>query len=117
MADPKIARFSAWYELFPRSCSSVPGKHGTFNDVVTRLPSIAEMGFNVLYLPPIHPIGRTHRKGRNNQTACLPADPGSPWAIGDENGGHKAIHPELGTIEDFRRQQVKLRPLKSRRTR
>ena len=97
------ARFSAWYELFPRSCSPVPGKHGTFKDVEKRLPYVASMGFDVLYLPPIHPIGKTHRKGKNNSVTCAPDDVGSPWAIGSKEGGHKAVHPELGTVRDFQR--------------
>ena len=96
------ARYGAWYELFPRSTSSVPGKHGTFRDVEARLPYVAAMNFDVLYLPPIHPIGTSFRKGRNNVTTAEPSDPGSPWAIGSPEGGHKAIHSELGTIEDFR---------------
>ncbi len=96
------ARFSAWYEMFPRSCSPTPGVHGTFADGEARLPYIADMGFDVLYLPPIHPIGTTHRKGRNNAPVCGPADPGSPWAIGAAEGGHTTIHPELGTLDDFR---------------
>jgi starch synthase (maltosyl-transferring) len=96
------ARFSAWYELFPRSTSPEPGRPGTFKDLITRLPYVADMGFDVLYLPPIHPIGKTHRKGRNNTLNAQPSDPGSPWAIGDETGGHKAVNPELGTLEDFR---------------
>jgi starch synthase (maltosyl-transferring) len=100
--DPVKARFSAWYELFPRSVSSKPGAHGTFKDLIARLPYVAEMGFDVLYLPPIHPIGKTHRKGKNNALKAGPNDPGSPWAIGDETGGHKAVHPALGTLEDFR---------------
>jgi starch synthase (maltosyl-transferring) len=103
IVDPQLARFSAWYELFPRSCSSVPGQHGTFKDVEERmLPYVASMGFDVLYLPPIHPIGSSFRKGPNNTTEVGPADPGSPWAIGSALGGHKAIHPQLGTLEDFR---------------
>lgn len=94
------ARFSAWYELFPRSCGE--GKrHGTFQDCIRRLPYIAEMGFDVLYLPPIHPIGEINRKGRNNSRSAEPTDCGSPWAIGSPEGGHKAIHPELGTLQDF----------------
>jgi starch synthase (maltosyl-transferring) len=101
--DPPRARFSAWYEMFPRSAAAEPGKHGTFADCEARLPYIAEMGFDVLYLPPIHPIGRTHRKGRNNATTARPGDVGSPWAIGAEEGGHKSVHPLLGTLEDFRR--------------
>ncbi len=100
--DRERARFGAWYELFPRSCSPVPGQHGTFKDVEARLPYVAEMGFDVLYLPPIHPIGRSFRKGKNNSTTVSPDDPGSPWAIGSEEGGHKAILPELGTLDDFR---------------
>lgn len=104
VVDRERARFGAWYELFPRSCSAVPGKHGTFKDVEERmLPYVAELGFDVLYLPPIHPIGTSFRKGRNNTTTPAPGDPGSPWAIGSAQGGHKAIHPELGTLEDFRR--------------
>ena len=101
--DRVKARFGAWYEAFPRSTSSKPGRHGTFDDLIARLPYIAGMGFDVLYLPPIHPVGRTHRKGTNNSLKAGPKDPGSPWAIGDKTGGHKAIHPELGTIEDFKR--------------
>ncbi|HKK07787.1 MAG TPA: alpha-1,4-glucan--maltose-1-phosphate maltosyltransferase [Gemmatimonadota bacterium] len=96
------ARFSAWYELFPRSWSREPGRHGTLADVRERLPYVRDMGFDVLYLPPIHPIGRTNRKGPNNEPGAGPDDPGSPWAIGASEGGHKAVHPELGTLEDFR---------------
>jgi len=102
VVEPVKARFSAWYEMFPRSCSPTPGAHGTFSDCEARLPYIADMGFDVLYLPPIHPIGTTHRKGRNNAPVCEPKDPGSPWAIGAAEGGHTAIHPELGTLDDFR---------------
>ncbi|HZQ60908.1 MAG TPA: maltotransferase domain-containing protein, partial [Casimicrobiaceae bacterium] len=101
--DPVRARFSSWYELFPRSTSPDPQRHGTFRDCEARLPYVASMGFDVLYLPPIHPVGSTFRKGRNNSTVAAPDDVGSPWAIGSEEGGHKAIHPQLGTIEDFRR--------------
>jgi starch synthase (maltosyl-transferring) len=101
--DRERARYSTWYELFPRSASPEPGRHGTFDDVMARLPYVASMGFDVLYLPPIHPIGKVHRKGRNNSVIAQPDDPGSPWAIGSDDGGHHAIHPELGTIEDFRR--------------
>ncbi len=97
------ARFGAWYELFPRSASKEPDRHGTFQDCIDRLPYIAEMGFDVLYLPPIHPIGKTNRKGRNNSVVANPGDPGSPWAIGSEEGGHKSINPRLGTLEDFKR--------------
>ncbi len=102
VVDRERARFGAWYELFPRSCSNEPEKHGTFKDVEQRLEYVASMGFDVLYLPPIHPIGVSFRKGPNNSTVAAPTDPGSPWAIGSELGGHKAIHPELGTLEDFR---------------
>jgi len=101
LVDPEHARFSAWYELFPRSFGG-QGRHGTFQDLERALPYVAGMGFDVLYLPPIHPIGRSHRKGPNNSERAVPGDPGSPWAIGSEEGGHKSIHPELGTLEDFR---------------
>jgi starch synthase (maltosyl-transferring) len=101
--DRERARFSSWYELFPRSASPEPGRHGTLRDVEARLPYIAEMGFDVLYLPPIHPIGRDKRKGPNNTLAAGPDDVGSPWAIGAAEGGHKDILPALGTPEDFRR--------------
>ena len=101
VVDRERARFGAWYELFPRSCSPEPGRHGTFKDVEARLPYVASMGFDVLYLPPIHPVGRANRKGRNNATAARPEDVGSPWAIGAAEGGHKAVHPQLGTIGDF----------------
>jgi starch synthase (maltosyl-transferring) len=101
--DRVRAEFSTWYEVFPRSCATEPGVHGTFRDAERRLPEIANMGFDVLYFPPIHPIGRTNRKGRNNEPAAGPDEPGSPWAIGSSEGGHKAIHPSLGTLEDFRR--------------
>jgi starch synthase (maltosyl-transferring) len=101
VVDPVIARFSAWYEFFPRSTAEEPGKHGTFSDSEKRLPYVAEMGFNVVYLPPIHPIGVSFRKGRNNNPESQPGDCGSPWAIGSAEGGHKAIHRELGTLEDF----------------
>ncbi len=100
--DRKRAGFSAWYELFPRSCSAKPGVHGTFQDCLNWIPEIASMGFNVLYFPPIHPIGKTHRKGKNNAIVANADDPGSPWAIGSEIGGHTAIHPELGSLTDFR---------------
>jgi starch synthase (maltosyl-transferring) len=127
VADVERARFSAWYELFPRSTAALPspqspsarggsaaggdlptsgearpGRHGTFRDVELRLPQISAMGFDVLYLPPIHPIGHTHRKGANNSPKAAPGEPGSPWAIGSPEGGHKAILPELGTLDDFR---------------
>jgi starch synthase (maltosyl-transferring) len=99
--DRAEACFSAWYELFPRSQGRAPGKHGTFADTARRLPEIAALGFDVIYLPPIHPIGVTHRKGRNNAPTCLPGDVGSPWAIGSKEGGHTAVHPALGTLADF----------------
>ncbi|HEY8870842.1 MAG TPA: alpha-1,4-glucan--maltose-1-phosphate maltosyltransferase [Candidatus Limnocylindrales bacterium] len=102
VVDPAAARFAAWYELFPRSTSPQPGRHGTFRDVINRLPYVAGMGFDILYLPPIHPIGRTFRKGANNVTTSTPDDPGVPWAIGGPEGGHTAIHPDLGTLDDFR---------------
>src|SRR6186713_776339 len=101
IVDRTEAGFSAWYELFPRSQGIVPGKHGTFLDTAERLPEIAAMGFDVIYLPPIHPIGVAHRKGRNNSVTCEPHDVGSPWAIGGKEGGHDGVHPQLGTIEDF----------------
>jgi starch synthase (maltosyl-transferring) len=101
--DVERSRFSAWYEMFPRSASPEPGRHGTFADVEARLPYVAGMGFDVLYLPPIHPIGHTRRKGRNNAVTAGPDEPGSPWGIGAEEGGHKAVHPDLGTLDDFHR--------------
>lgn len=100
--DRARAGFSTWYCLFPRSTAREVGKHGTFRDVEALLPRIAGMGFDVLYLPPIHPIGTTHRKGKNNSVACQPGDPGVPYGIGSELGGHDAIHPELGTVDDFK---------------
>ena len=103
VVDREKALFSTWYELFPRSSSPEPGRHGTLRDCERLLPEIARMGFDVLYLSPIHPIGRTHRKGKNNTLEVSPDDVGSPWAIGAEEGGHKAIHPLLGTWEDFER--------------
>jgi starch synthase (maltosyl-transferring) len=102
VVDRERARFSAWYELFPRSCAAAGGRHGTFRDLEARLPSVAAMGFDVLYLPPIHPIGRAFRKGRNGSPTAGPDDPGSPWAIGGPEGGHDAVHPELGSLADFR---------------
>lgn len=97
----KKALFSTWYELFPRSSALEPGRHGTFRDVIKLLPRIHAMGFDVLYLPPIHPIGKVNRKGKNNNVRAQAGEPGSPWAIGSDEGGHKAIHPELGTIADY----------------
>jgi starch synthase (maltosyl-transferring) len=116
--DRERARFSSWYELFPRSASPIPGQHGTFIDVERQLPEIASMGFDIVYLPPIHPIGRAYRKGPNNTISAPPGAPGSPWAIGDRSvspcaplgaqpagdcGGHKSIHPQLGSFADFER--------------
>ncbi len=95
------ARFSTWYERFPRSASSDPSRPGTLRDLQALLPAIARMGFDVLYLPPIHPIGKTNRKGKNNTEGASAEDPGSPWAIGSQEGGHKAMDPKLGTMEDF----------------
>jgi starch synthase (maltosyl-transferring) len=92
---------SSWYEFFPRSCSSVSGQHASFRDAEARLPGIEKMGFNIVYLPPIHPIGHTFRKGKNNALEAAPEDVGSPWAIGSEEGGHKSIHSQLGTFDDF----------------
>jgi len=100
--DRERARFSTWYELFPRSASPDPSRHGTFADVQALLPEIAAMGFDVLYLPPVSPIGNAYRKGRNNSVTAEPGDPGSTWAIGSKEGGHKAIHAELGTLNDFK---------------
>ncbi|HEV2559265.1 MAG TPA: maltotransferase domain-containing protein [Microvirga sp.] len=102
IADRLAARFSAWYELFPRSQSGDADVHGTFLDVIPQLPRVKDLGFDVLYFTPIHPIGKTNRKGRNNTLTPGPDDPGSVYAIGSEAGGHKAVHPELGTLEDFR---------------
>ncbi len=99
--EPELARCSAWYELFPRSLGG-PGRHGTLKDVTGQLGRIAAMGFDVLYLPPIHPIGEQKRKGRNNAESSKRGDPGSPWAIGSKLGGHTAVHPELGTVDDVR---------------
>ena len=101
VVDPERARYSAWYEMFPRSAATEPGKHGTFKDVINRLPYVSSLGFDVIYLPPIHPIGQSFRKGKNNNVVSQPGEPGSPWAIGSEEGGHKSIHPELGTLEEF----------------
>ncbi len=109
VVDREKARFSTWYEMFPRSCTSDRGRRGTFKDCESRLAYVADMGFDVLYLPPIHPVGHTHRKGKNNTQKAGPGDPGSPWAVGSEEGGHKSIHPELGTLEDFRRLMDKAR--------
>jgi starch synthase (maltosyl-transferring) len=99
--EPELARFGAWYEMFPRSSASTPARHGTFADCEARLPYVAAMGFDVLYLPPIHPIGLTYRKGRNNTPVAGPEDVGSPWGIGSPEGGHRAVHPSLGTLAEF----------------
>jgi starch synthase (maltosyl-transferring) len=99
--DRERARCGSWYEMFPRSCAQEPGRHGTFRDCLKVLPYVASMGFDVLYLPPIHPVGATLKKGRNNDPAGRPDDPGSPWAIGGAEGGHKAVDPRLGTFKDF----------------
>jgi len=107
VVDRVKARFSTWYEIFPRSSADEPGKHGTFRDCEKQVPYIADMGFDVLYLPPIHPIGRINRKGKNNSEQASPDDVGSPWAIGAEEGGHDTILPQLGTIEDFKSLQAK----------
>lgn len=103
IVDREAARFGAWYELFPRSQGKTAKKSGTFADCVNRLSDIKKMGFNILYLSPIHPVGQTHRKGRNNTLTATDNDPGCPWAIGDKTGGHKAVHPDLGTLKDFER--------------
>ena len=98
------ALYGSWYEFFPRSegASLDPPRSGTFATAAERLPAVAAMGFDVVYLPPIHPIGRTARKGPNNTLTPGPEDPGVPWAIGSEDGGHDAVHPDLGTLDDFR---------------
>ena len=101
-AERSGAAFAAWYEVFPRSMSNDAARHGTFRDVERHLPRVRAMGFDVLYFPPIHPIGRTNRKGPNNTLTPSEGDPGSPYAIGSAEGGHDALHPELGTLEDFR---------------
>jgi starch synthase (maltosyl-transferring) len=103
VADRPRARAGAWYEMIPRSQGKVEGRHGTFDDCIARLPEIAQLGFDVVYLTPIHPIGKTNRKGRNNSLKAEPGDPGSPYAIGSAEGGHDAVHPELGTLKDFHR--------------
>jgi starch synthase (maltosyl-transferring) len=105
--DREKGRFSTWYEVFPRSCSPEAGRHGTFHDCEAWIPYIASMGFDVVYFPPIHPIGRSFRKGKNNSTDSQPSDVGSPWAIGAVEGGHKCTHPELGTLDDFKRLAAK----------
>jgi starch synthase (maltosyl-transferring) len=101
IVDRREAQFAAWYEMFPRSAGTVPGAHGTFADAAKRLPELRALGFDVVYLPPIHPIGHAFRKGKNNSLEVGPDDPGSPWAIGNEHGGHKSVEPALGTLADF----------------
>jgi starch synthase (maltosyl-transferring) len=103
LVERERARAGAWYEMVPRSQSKVPGRHGTFNDCIARVPEIAALGFDVIYLTPIHPVGRTNRKGKNNSLTAAPDDVGSFYAIGNEHGGHDAVEPQLGTLEDFRR--------------
>jgi len=103
VVDRVRARYGAWYEIFPRSQGTIPGKGSTFQECEQRLPAIKAMGFDVLYLTPVHPIGRTNRKGKNNSLIPIPTDPGSPYAIGNEQGGHDAVEPSLGTIADFDR--------------
>lgn len=109
--DRLKARFSTWYEFFPRSASEEEGKHGTFNDCHRLLPRIAHMGFDTLYFPPIHPIGEVNRKGKNNTTVAQNGDVGSTWGIGSKHGGHKDIHPELGSLEDFKNLITKAKEL------
>jgi starch synthase (maltosyl-transferring) len=109
VVDRERARFAAWYEFFPRS--GVAGRHGTFRDAESQLERASAMGFDVVYLPPIHPIGRAHRKGRNNSLTSQPGEPGSPWAIGGAEGGHDAVHPDLGTLADFDRFVARARAL------
>lgn len=109
--DRLRAGFSAWYEFFPRSCPTRQNGHGTFKNCTAFLPYIANLGFDVVYLPPVHPIGTQHRKGPNNQTMASVTDPGSPWAIGNDEGGHTSVHPQLGTLDDFDRFHSQVREL------
>jgi starch synthase (maltosyl-transferring) len=111
VVERERARFSTWYEMFPRSCAGKRGEHGNLEDCERILPYVASMGFDVLYFPPIHPIGLSHRKGKNNSPGAKPGEPGSPWAIGSEAGGHKHIHPGLGSLDDFRGLMEKAREL------
>ena len=101
MVDRRAALFGAWYEFFPRSAEGRGDRSSTFRNCLPRIDDAKTMGFDVIYFPPIHPIGHTNRKGRNNSTVCEPRDPGVPWAIGSEAGGHKAVEPSLGTLADF----------------
>ncbi|MBS1558682.1 MAG: alpha-1,4-glucan--maltose-1-phosphate maltosyltransferase [Bacteroidetes bacterium] len=103
LVEGKKANFSTWYEFFPRSSALDAGRHGTFRDCIKLLPRISAMGFNVLYFPPIHPIGKINRKGKNNNVRAVAGEPGSPWAIGSDEGGHKSVLPALGTLEDFKK--------------
>ncbi|MCD8482422.1 MAG: hypothetical protein LR015_07005 [Verrucomicrobia bacterium] len=102
LVERELAACSAWYEFFPRSCANDGVTHGTFKDAAKRLPEIAGWVFPFVYFPPIHPIGKVFRKGKNNALTAADSDVGSPWAIGSDEGGHKSIHPELGTLDDFR---------------
>jgi starch synthase (maltosyl-transferring) len=111
VVEHKKANFSTWYELFPRS-ASLEGRHGTFRDVIKLLPRVASMGFDILYLPPIHPIGKVNRKGKNNNVRSQPGEPGSPWAIGSDEGGHKAVHSELGSLDDYKKLIAEAKKLK-----
>ncbi|MEM9018517.1 MAG: maltotransferase domain-containing protein, partial [Verrucomicrobiota bacterium] len=101
IVETPLSSFSAWYEFFPRSAEGIEGKHSTFRDCLPRIADAIEMGFDIVYFPPIHPIGVSHRKGKNNTVTCEPGDVGSPWAIGNEHGGHRSVEPALGTIDDF----------------
>jgi starch synthase (maltosyl-transferring) len=102
LVERELALFGSWYEFFPRSWGTTPGKHATLAEAARILPEVRDMGFNIVYLPPVSPIGKTFRKGRNNALEAAPDDPGSPWAIGSLEGGHKAVNPQLGTLDDFR---------------
>lgn len=101
LVETKLSSFSAWYEFFPRGAEGLGNRHSTFRDCLPRIEDAAAMGFDIVYFPPIHPIGMSHRKGKNNAVTCEPGDVGSPWAIGGEAGGHRAVEPALGTVEDF----------------
>ena len=101
LVNRPITRFAAWYEFFPRSQGTMPYRHGTLQDSIRRLREVKAMGFDVVYLPPIHPIGHSFRKGKNNSLVAVPGDVGSPWAIGNEHGGHMALEPQLGTWDDW----------------
>src|SRR5438067_13601454 len=109
--ERKRAGFASWYELFPRS-QGEKGRHGTLRDVIGQLPRIKAMGFDVLYFTPVHPIGSANRKGRNNALKAAPGDPGSPYASGSETAGHDALHPGLGTLEDFEAPNASVRGIR-----